>query len=35
MGWFIYKEKKGAGVVVHTCNPMYCGGRDQEDDASM
>jgi hypothetical protein len=27
----LYQKKMRLGVVVHTCNPSYSGGRDQED----
>jgi hypothetical protein len=30
----VLKIKKWPNVRVHTCNPSYSGGRDQEDDVS-
>jgi hypothetical protein len=28
------KKKRGLGMVAHTCNPNYIGGRDWEDENS-
>jgi hypothetical protein len=28
------KENRGPTLVVHTCNPRYSGGQDQEDSGS-
>jgi O-acetyl-ADP-ribose deacetylase (regulator of RNase III) len=30
----IKKKKTKPGMVIHTCNPSYSGGRDQEDRGS-
>jgi hypothetical protein len=30
----LQKNYKGPGVVTHTCNPDYLGGRNQEDCSS-
>jgi hypothetical protein len=30
----LQKNYKGPGVVTHTCNPGYLGGRNQEDCSS-